>query len=630
MHRIGRPAVLVLDDVHRLVDRTCLDALATLIDHLPVGFQVAVAGRTTPALPFGRFRAGRDLLEIGRDELALDLAETDALTIAADHPLKPDQVRALAERTEGWAAGIYLATLAGKRSVRSASAREGSWGRGDYIADYLRSEFLPGLTGDDIALLTRSSILEVVEPQVATAVTGLPGGAARLESLAEANQLISKVGGSVPGYRLHNLLREFLQAELARREPALVPQLHRRAASSYATGDRIELAVEHALRGDDMDAAAALVVSTFLPTLYGGHGDKLDRWLRSFDDAALARRPSLAVAGAWIHLLNGRPEASEHLADIAETSTFSGDPGDGSASFESSRALLRSAMARNGPEDMLANASFAVSAERPGSPWRTNALTLLGSAHLLLGDEEAADAAFADAVAAGGMAGAMVAWANRASLAIARGDWGAAEQFARESHGVLGRARLGHFAVSLMTHAVAARVAIHRGGLARARDELVRAQLVCPLATYAGPWSAVGALLELARAYLAIADPAGARTVVSQAEAIARRRPALGTLTAGIAEMRARLKDASTALAGSSALSPAELRLLPILSTPLTFKEIGERMFLSPHTVKTQAISIYGKLGASSRSEAVQQAIEIGLLEPFPGLPPRPRMDVGQ
>ena len=96
-----------------------------------------------------------------------------------------------------------------------------------------------------------------------------------------------------------------------------------------------------------------------------------------------------------------------------------------------------------------------------------------------------------------------------------------------------------------------------------------------------------------------------------------------------LAEMRQTLRDASTALAGSSALSPAELRLLPILSTPLTLMEIGERMFLSRHTVKTQAISIYGKLGASSRSDAIQRAIELGLLEHFPGLAPvrRPATD---
>lgn len=632
LHRIGRPAVLVLDDVHRLVDRTCLDALTMLLDHLPPGLQVAIAARSVPDLPFGRYRAERDLLEIGRDELALDLVETEALTSAAGHSLDSSQIRALAERTEGWAAGIYLATLARKRSGQPASASDGMASQAGYIADYLRSELLPDLTVDDVTFLTRSSILEVVEPQVAEAVAGLPGAAARLRSLVRANQLIGDVGGAGGGYRYHNLLRDFLREELDRREPEIVPELHRRAASWYAAAGRTELAVEHALQGGDTDAAAVLVTAGFLRVLYGGHGDKLDRWLRAFDDAALSRHPPLAVLGAWNHLLNGRPDAAEHLADVAERSAFSGDPGDGTASFESSRALLRAVMTRHGPEDMLANALFAVSTEAPGSPWRTNALLMLGSAHLLLGDDEAADAAFADAVAAGGMAGAMVAWANRASLAMARSDWSTAEQFARESHGVLARAQLGNISASLMTYAVAARIAIHRGAHARAREELVRAQLVCPLATYAGPWSAVTALLELARAYLAIADPAGARNVVSQAEAIVRRRPALGVLTASLEEMRGRLTDASTTLAGSSALSPAELRLLPLLSTPLTFKEVGERMFLSRHTVKTQAISIYGKLGASSRSEAVQRAIELGLLEPFPGQKPTRRQgfDVGQ
>jgi LuxR family maltose regulon positive regulatory protein len=286
-------------------------------------------------------------------------------------------------------------------------------------------------------------------------------------------------------------------------------------------------------------------------------------------------------------------------------------------------------MARHGPEDMLANASFAVSAEGPSSPWRTNALLMLGSAHLLLGDEAAADAAFADSVEAGGIAGALVAWASRAGLAMAARDWRAAERYAQESRAIIARAQVGHILPSLATYAVAARIAIHHGDLGHAREELVRAQLVRPLATYAAPWVAVGALLELARAYLAMADPAGARNVVSEAEAITRRRPALGVLNASLEELRGTLRDASFTLVGSSALSTAELRLLPILSTPLTFQEIGERMFLSRHTVKTQAISIYSKLGASSRSEAVQRAIELGLLEPFPGLAParRPTTD---
>ena len=109
---------------------------------------------------------------------------------------------------------------------------------------------------------------------------------------------------------------------------------------------------------------------------------------------------------------------------------------------------------------------------------------------------------------------------------------------------------------------------------------------------------------------------------MAEAESIVRRRPDLGVLNVEVVAMRERLNRASASIPGSTALTTAELRLLPVLSTPLTFKEIGERLFLSHHTVKTQAISIYGKLGASSRSEAVERAIELGLLEPFPGVPP--------
>jgi LuxR family maltose regulon positive regulatory protein len=310
------------------------------------------------------------------------------------------------------------------------------------------------------------------------------------------------------------------------------------------------------------------------------------------------------------------------MADIAERATFVGPPGDGSASFESQRAMLRAIMARHGPRDVLANAELAVSQEPPEGPWRANALWLLGSAHLLLGEVDAADTAFADAVAAGTSAGAtaMVALAKRAGIAMGRGDWATAEEYARQSRAELAKAHFDELVASLIVHAVGARLAIHRGDLALGRAELVRAQLVRPLATHVAPWFAVDALLELARAYLAIADPAGAQIVIREAEQIVRRRPALGTLTTDLMEIRRRLASAASTLAGSSTLTAAELRLLPLLPTYLSFQEIADRLSISRNTVKTQAMSIYGKLQASSRGEAVERAIELGLLEPFPGL----------
>jgi len=66
---------------------------------------------------------------------------------------------------------------------------------------------------------------------------------------------------------------------------------------------------------------------------------------------------------------------------------------------------------------------------------------------------------------------------------------------------------------------------------------------------------------------------------------------------------------------GASALTAAELRLLPLLATHLPFPEISGELFVSRNTIKTQANSIYRKLGASSRSQAVARARELGLLE---------------
>ncbi len=622
LDRWHRPGLLILDDVHRLVDRTCLDALESLLTHLPPGFRVALAARTRPDLPLARYRAARSLLEVDRSQLALDVAETEALTHAAGQPLSREQAESLTARTEGWAVAIYLATLAQENGGPVAVVTDEVSGRDGYIADYLRSELRPHLDEDDVTLLTRTSILEVIEPDLAAAVSGLPVAPERLRSLARENQLIVEVAGAETAFRYHHLLRDYLQGELEQRERGAASLLHRRAAEWYAAQGRSEQAIEHSIAGGDVDVAARLVAAATVRTHYGGHGDRVVRWLQDFDVPVFVRHPSLAVVAAWVHALNGSAEAADRMADIAERSTGNREALDGSASFESSRAALRAAMVRHGPDEMLADATLASGTEAPGSPWRPAAYLVLGSAHSLRGDPALAEVAFAESVEAAGMAGvsAYVALASLAVLAMERGKWNEAERFARESHGALDQAHLGDIVTTLLVHAVRARVAIHRGDMDRGREELVHALLVRPQVSHALPWVAVAALLELGRSYLAIGDPAGARSVVSEAERVVRRRPSLGVLPGRLAELRGRLDDSARTLGGPSTLTPAELRVLPMLSTHLTFEEIGERLGVSRHTVKSQAIAIYGKLTVSSRSQAIDRAIEIGLLEPFPGL----------
>jgi LuxR family maltose regulon positive regulatory protein len=136
-----------------------------------------------------------------------------------------------------------------------------------------------------------------------------------------------------------------------------------------------------------------------------------------------------------------------------------------------------------------------------------------------------------------------------------------------------------------------------------------------PLLTYAIPSFAVQTLLELGRAYLALEDAAGARTVLREVRSILQLRPDLGVLPDQAEELHAKLDTIRGGAPGVSTLTSADLRLLPLLPTHLNFLEIGQRLYISKHTVKTQVISIYRKLGASSRGQAVQRLQEIGLLE---------------
>ena len=127
------------------------------------------------------------------------------------------------------------------------------------------------------------------------------------------------------------------------------------------------------------------------------------------------------------------------------------------------------------------------------------------------------------------------------------------------------------------------------------------------------PHLAVQMLLALGRAYLAVGDAAGTRECLREAQDILRRRPDLGVLTEQAAELRSRLDSIHERIMGASSLTRAELRVLPLLSTHFTFREIGERLYVTPNTVKKHALAVYQKLGVSSRSEAVERARQLGL-----------------
>jgi LuxR family maltose regulon positive regulatory protein len=253
----------------------------------------------------------------------------------------------------------------------------------------------------------------------------------------------------------------------------------------------------------------------------------------------------------------------------------------------------------------------------PTSPYRSAMLHAQGVGHLLQGDSGTADLFFARAVDEATSAGVIpfvpVVLAERGIVALERGDWPAAEVIAARALEITQDGEFDDYWTSALVYAWCARVASHRGDVAHARDLVLRATRLRTLLTHVLPVVSVQALLELARASIALADPGGAHAALRQVRDIERHRPELGALNNQAHELGAILEMMRGEMLGVSSLTTAELRLLPLLATHLSLAEVSERLVVSRNTVKTQAISIYRKLGVSSRSQAIARMHDLGL-----------------
>ena len=444
------------------------------------------------------------------------------------------------------------------------------------------------------------------------------GSAEILESLARSNLFLVPLDANKDWYRYHHLFQELLRSELERSEPDLVPRLLARAADWCEANGQPETAIGYAQQAGDVDRMARLVELCAHPAHQSGRSATAERWLTWLEaHGALEQNAAVAVLGALLSALWGRPAEAERRADVAARASYNGSLPDGSPSIDSWRALLRALLCRSGLASMRTDAQLAAQEMAGGSPFRPSAQLLLAISHRLAGETDQADDVLADVADEGLGLGASdavaLALGQRAAMAIGREAWVQAEELADRALLVTRRSRLDEYPTSAFVYALAARVALHRGAAERAHEFLARAQRLRPRLTYALPYLSVQTRLELARAYLKIADAGGAETMLREIESLLRRQPDLGTLPSEVEELRGSLKAIHAEAPGASTLTEAELRVLPYLATHLSFREIGERLHLSRHTVKSHAMAVYRKLNVTSRNGAVERAGELGL-----------------
>jgi LuxR family maltose regulon positive regulatory protein len=611
------PVTVVVDHAEAVTNRQCLLAIAEFALRLPPGWRLGLASRAVVPLPTARLRAHGGILEVTADDLAMGPAEAHSLLKGAGVEVDEAALGDLLQRTEGWPAGLYIAALAINSGIRHSDAGFTFTGDDVYMGDYLRSELLDRISAEEASFLSRTSVLDRMCGSLCDAIVGEKGSGAVLAEMEARNLLLVPLDRRREWYRYHHLLRDLLRSELRRREPDLVRDLHFRAAAWFEANAMPETAIGHAQAAGDYDRVARLILQLQQPVWGSGRVETVLRWMEWLRDVTSAEHyGAIAAHGSLIFALLGQPAEAERWAAAAERAAPAGVLPDGST-MRATLAYLRANLCRNGVGQMRRDARIAWAGLSPASPYRATMLYTEGISYLLEGDLDRAGPILARALDLATHAGSLplagLILAEQCWVAAEGDDWSEVTTLAQRATAIVDDGHLGDYWTSALVYAWASRAAAHEGDTSRAQFYLGRAARLRPLLTYALPVVSVQALLEMTRSYIALADTDGAAAVLAQIDDILQQRPDLGLLPALAGRLRASLATDDAHPAGASSLTSAELRLLPLLSTHLSYQEISERLFISKNTVKTQAYSAYRKLGAATRSEAVIRARELGL-----------------
>src|SRR5215207_2176535 len=277
---VGAPLVLVLDDYHLITDATCHQTLGWLLDYLPADVHVVLSTRLDPPLSLARMRASGELAELRVGELQFTGEEAaELLNGSMGLALAAEEVARLAERTEGWAAGLVLAglSLRGRPDSRGFIA---AFSGGDrHVADYLVAEVLERQPPELGGFLLGTSVLERLSGPLCDAVLETRGSGARLGELEASNLFVVPLDDRRQWYRYQQLFAQLLRLQLGAREPTLVPVLHRRAAAWHQAAGNVDEAIGHASAAGESAEAGALIARHWAAHWLGAQRATVARWL---------------------------------------------------------------------------------------------------------------------------------------------------------------------------------------------------------------------------------------------------------------------------------------------------------------------------------------------------------------
>lgn len=610
--RAAEPFIVVMDDAGAITGTLWECLLESVASSLPSGAQLVIVTRDPVPTTLWRLQSRGALPVVGSDALAFDETETARLLESLQVRLGSDGARAIVDSTRGWPVAVYLAGL-DMQPTASASALLPIAGSAA-LREYLREEIVGRLPGGDAAFLSRVSVLTRLDADACDEVAGTTDSLRRLRRLSAANQLLAAQDESAEHFRMHPLLADVLSGLLQEHDPARWRAANAAASNVLERRDDFDGAVHHAKLAGDGELLSRLVWTRAVVLLGYGQYARLERWTGDLDEQLLARHCGLALAAAWGASHAGdMPRMSRMALAAVEKAKTDEDP-----TLVLDADLLVAAIGAEGVGQIVSASRAFIAGKRRDDMWQPVAHFLLGATLFLRDESSQAMAAASEGrrLAEALNVPLVVAHclASMADIALAEGEERKALLWIRESRELAARYRLEAVATAAPIFTTSAVGYVLEGRFADARHEATRALRLIALMRAIAPWHAVQGRLALAQVNIALGDLERARVMLDEAGDARSQPTASPRLDRMYAETSARLSEVSTALVGVSSLTTAEVRVLQYLPTHLSFPEIADELFVSRHTIKTQALAAYRKLGVHSRSEAIIRAREAGLL----------------
>jgi LuxR family maltose regulon positive regulatory protein len=446
-----------------------------------------------------------------------------------------------------------------------------------------------------------------------------PTAAATLERVARSNLFVVPLDANGEWYRYHHLLRACLEAELAREDRGAISKLHRRAAQWHLSEGQVSDAIQHAIAADDHDTARELIARHWAPMMMVTAGDRaVAEWFSALPDPVISRDLRLCVARAYIGLSMGRMDVVGTWLKAAETAPLPGPFQDGFSSARGAIACVRAGYFWQTGDvgAAMAAAEEVLAAEGPTAPWRGIGHAVVGLAQAARSNWDVARASMETWVEIGRSTGQLVpqisGLAHSAAWSTELADWERAASYADEALMMASEHGYEEHWICAGAHFATARALERSSQLDNAKIEMRRALELARRG--AGPVTAAWLLTHLVRLLATCHDPAGARQCLEEARAALASAPDAAAVVNMVAAAERHLAARGRARAAAEGLSERELMVLRLLATNLTQREIGRELYLSLNTVKSHTRSIFRKLGASGREDAVTRARDLELI----------------